>query len=282
MAARPESCCHCSSCSERGDVCRRWSGFWFLRWSSATGGVSAAGAGGSRAEAGQAQRAAGAVTGGAPAAPLGPECSLPPERGSCNGGDDWWYYDAAAGGCQKFYYSACEGNANRYQTLAERIVACGTSAQCTSSADCRLTPLSKDFDWCEPMQADDFIGMTREDAGKDPPSDTPVEPAPCPALEPGSIPTVGNFFSACVDSECAVIDVRESDAAMCATDDDCFLRSGPQCCEHCSSRPIAISDASVLTRMLECDPDGACQDCAADLSAYRAVCDAGTCRVSAD
>lgn len=52
-------------------------------------------------------------------------CSLPPMSGDCQAYIPRWYFNAFTGGCTQFIYGGCDGNANRFRTLAECENTCG-------------------------------------------------------------------------------------------------------------------------------------------------------------
>ncbi|GIY69238.1 hypothetical protein CEXT_261861 [Caerostris extrusa] len=45
-------------------------------------------------------------------------CVDPPDAGTCKGHYVRWNYDALTGKCNKFVYSGCNGNRNRYNSKA--------------------------------------------------------------------------------------------------------------------------------------------------------------------
>ena len=51
-------------------------------------------------------------------------CYLPPETGPCEALITQWYYNPKAGRCLQFIYGGCEGNENRFDTLADCQTAC--------------------------------------------------------------------------------------------------------------------------------------------------------------
>lgn len=76
-----------------------------------------------------------------------------------------------------------------------------------------------------------------------------------------------NLVAFCRGERCVGVDVRTDAISECATDSDCMLRTGNDCCESCGvsdpSQLIALSKAkgSELTAQV-CDPlAGACPPC---------------------
>uniref|UniRef100_A0A914I3N7 Papilin n=1 Tax=Globodera rostochiensis TaxID=31243 RepID=A0A914I3N7_GLORO len=51
-------------------------------------------------------------------------CNLRPDIGKCEGHFESWYYEVASGQCEKFEYSGCGGNANRFNTPDECQAVC--------------------------------------------------------------------------------------------------------------------------------------------------------------
>nr|CAD2169296.1 unnamed protein product [Meloidogyne enterolobii] len=51
-------------------------------------------------------------------------CNLRPDVGKCEGHFDSFYYELATGQCERFTYSGCGGNANRFNTLDECQAVC--------------------------------------------------------------------------------------------------------------------------------------------------------------
>ena len=51
---------------------------------------------------------------------------LNPDAGTCRGYNVSWYYDSSVGRCQRFAYTGCEGNGNRFATERECLDFCGS------------------------------------------------------------------------------------------------------------------------------------------------------------
>lgn len=52
-------------------------------------------------------------------------CTLPKEPGSCTLDLDYFYYDSSTQTCERFLFSGCKGNANRFYTQEECLQVCG-------------------------------------------------------------------------------------------------------------------------------------------------------------
>lgn len=51
-------------------------------------------------------------------------CLLPKESGTCTSSLVYFYYDDANKTCEKFRYSGCKGNANRFYTKEDCLITC--------------------------------------------------------------------------------------------------------------------------------------------------------------
>lgn len=51
-------------------------------------------------------------------------CTLPKASGLCEETLPRWYYDYSEARCMPFYYTGCDGNANRYMTRGECEATC--------------------------------------------------------------------------------------------------------------------------------------------------------------
>ena len=52
-------------------------------------------------------------------------CSLAQETGPCRGAFPKFYYESSSKSCKSFTYGGCDGNGNRFDTVAECMAACG-------------------------------------------------------------------------------------------------------------------------------------------------------------
>jgi hypothetical protein len=96
---------------------------------SPTGGVGASPAGGIGASptGGVSGTSSGGFAGTSGTSGAGGICSLPLETGSCNAYFPSFGFSQADGNCQPFVYGGCQGNDNRFSTLAECEAKCGGS-----------------------------------------------------------------------------------------------------------------------------------------------------------
>lgn len=208
-----------------------------------SGGASSgghAGSGGRAATGGQAMGGGGNL----------PEaCSLPQAPGTCSAFFPSFWHDPSTGQCESFVYGGCGGNANRFATLAECQTTCGVARPsidfCNTAADCVLTSAGC-CAACEPLEAADLIAINAQHA-EDRVCD--VLCGACPPLSQEQRTTSRYFMPGCVEHQCTVVDIRETDAVSCQVDSDCRLRGGTGCCENCGGEPIAIRTDADLTSL---------------------------------
>ena len=73
-------------------------------------------------------------------------CKLNPDAGTCRGYNILWYYDTSIQRCQRFVYTGCDGNGNRFDTENECLDLCGpgvdtvVTAAPTQSSGGELSP----------------------------------------------------------------------------------------------------------------------------------------------
>jgi hypothetical protein len=217
----------------------------------------------------------GRVSAGGAAPKPGDECTLPPEVGSCAAAFSAYYHDAATGVCRPFVYGGCGGNVNRYPSLEACQLACPDHGPnydgCETAADCVVVAAGC-CGACEQVSAAAFLAV-HQDHVMDVNGDCAVACGACPALPAHLVPTAGNYLAACIQGECRVLDVRQTEAAECESDADCELRDGSRCCQGCGGNPVAVSDEQALQNLLECPTDLACPPCEPTFEpAHRAVC----------
>jgi len=52
-------------------------------------------------------------------------CRLPMEPGHCYARERAWYYDVLTGNCERFIYTGCGGNENRFNYMETCVMVCG-------------------------------------------------------------------------------------------------------------------------------------------------------------
>ena len=61
-----------------------------------------------------------------PPSPLPPDtCSLPPDPGPCRAAFPAYFFNSTSQRCERFIYGGCQGNANRFASLASCTRRCG-------------------------------------------------------------------------------------------------------------------------------------------------------------
>jgi hypothetical protein len=207
----------------------------------------------------------GAVTG---------RCSGPPEVGPCEAAQPAWYHDESTGICRPFTYGGCEGNANRYDSLAACQDACKSGPNydaCNAPSECVVAGTGCCGICDSPsLSAQDFVAYNRKYApllqcavplGLPLPDDTagaPIACAPCPPVADGALEY---FVPDCVQNQCRVLDLRDPQFTACTTDEDCTFRYGTSCCQTCNvadAIPLR-TDAKLEARL--CDGAAACAAC---------------------
>jgi hypothetical protein len=177
-------------------------------------------------------------------------------------------------------YGGCGGNLNRFASVAECEAACPGAIPsldaCDSAGDCSLKSPGC-CGACEPVDASAFVSVNVNHLNDD---QCMVSCGACAGLLPGQSSTGRYFIPGCTQHRCQVVDVRETDAVRCTSDDDCMLRSGAYCCQLCGTLPVAFNKNANLVDAL-CG--GLALPCPACLSAippgYSTLCDAGRCVV---
>lgn len=260
--------------------------------SSSTAGKTTQG--GSTSHAGTSSKAGSATTGGTGVHTAGTSstagaggavqfneaCDAPPMQGNCDAYIPSWYHEPSTGLCMPFVYGGCDGNANRYGTLAECQKACPGGSpnydQCKVPTECLVTGtgccgicdgpnisahdlIAYNRAFQNQLQCGLAFGVAGDAAGAAAPQD-PIACAPCAEVGPGSM---YNFFPSCVANQCAVEDVRTSSVSACKTSADCKLRNGTSCCEACGSgNLIAVRKDGSFENLACGDQPIACAACA--------------------
>ncbi|WP_234022637.1 BPTI/Kunitz domain-containing protein [Sorangium cellulosum] len=207
------------------------------------GGGSVAGSGGSVASSG---------TGGE----LPDRCTLPQETGPCDAAIPSYWHDPSTGECVQFTYGGCDGNENRFESLAACQEACqGTTPAmdvCAAPGDCVLAP-PQCCASCDPVDASAFVAIHRDAVADFWNASGCGETACTPCQEVSEAERTAQYFAAaCEGGRCVVVDVRESPLTECTQDADCALRDGVGCCESCDGRGIVALNQSADLGALVC------------------------------
>ncbi|WP_437667202.1 BPTI/Kunitz domain-containing protein [Sorangium sp. So ce1182] len=236
------------------------------------GGGSVAGTGG------------GSVASSGTGGELPDRCTLPQDPGPCDAAIPSYWHDRSTGECVPFTYGGCDGNENRFESLAACEEACpGTAPDrdaCAAPGDCVLAP-PRCCASCDPVDASAFVAIHR-DAVADFWNASGCGETPCAQCTDVSEAerTSQYFAAACESGRCVVVDVRESPLTECAQDADCALRDGVGCCESCDGKGIVAVNQSADLRALVCPEEPvACPPCAPVYpEGMTAVCSEGRCK----
>ena len=244
------------------------------------------GAGGSNGVGGLAAAGAAGTTGTGGSSVLPDLCKLPQVSGPCEAAIRAYWHNPATGVCEPFIYGGCQGNANRFDTLAACQAACvGASPgldTCTQPADCTLASPGC-CGSCDPVDSQAFVVINRthlDDYSKA--KSCNVSCGAC-AVVPPIERTSQYFIATCTSGRCAVLDIRESPLVSCVDNTECTLRAGAECCERCSSDTVVAISTTAKLNELVCGTDGAsCPPCVAMIPpGFQAQCDTGKCKVVA-
>ncbi|WP_438016267.1 BPTI/Kunitz domain-containing protein [Sorangium sp. So ce315] len=229
----------------------------------------------------------GSVTSSGAGGELPARCALPQEVGPCDAAIRSYWHDPSTGVCVPFIYGGCEGNENRFESLATCQEACQGGAvdmdTCAAPGDCVLAS-PRCCASCDPVDARAYVAIHR-DATDDYWASTgcgDVACAPCPPVSEADS-TSQYFTAACESGRCVVLDVRESPLTECTKDTDCVLRDGVGCCEGCDGKGVVALNQSADLRALVCPEGfGACPPCAPVYpEGMTAVCAEGRCKPQA-
>jgi len=260
------------------------------------GGQGANGAGGSAAQAGKSSggapstagntSAAGNTSGGVSSAD--DACTAAPEPGSCEAYFPVWYHDASTGVCRPFVYGGCNGNANRYSSLAECQTSCyGRSpnyASCRQTSDC-VVATSSCCGVCDSssFSEHDVIAFNQKyqdrfECAIPLKLPTPGGDQGCPACAAVPDGKQKYFLPYCDGDLCAVMNLQTSDLTACVSDSDCRLRRGSDCCESCSTSELLSvrSDGSFESYACSGGPV-ACEACVPQATDAIPFCANGHC-----
>jgi len=197
-----------------------------------TSSTAGSGAGGSTSAAGAppAAGAAGSLSNEA--------CSLPQQTGPCEAYVPSFWHNPKTGLCEPFVYGGCDGNANRFPTRDACLAACpGGGSQwgaCQYDGDCALTTLGC-CGPCEPIANNQLLAVNSGHVA-DVAQQSCVGGATCGACQSTTEydATAKYFKPVCVSKQCSAIDIRMTPAlTACASDADCALRDGADCCAQC-------------------------------------------------
>lgn len=240
-----------------------------------TGGTGTPGAGGTGNRAG---------TGGSNpnggAAGSDAVCTLTPVFEPCEalGG---FYHDPQTNECLHTVSFQCGSGPNGFRTLADCLASCPTAkpgmTTCDLPADCAvvsagccgLCPSS-------PLDAAQALNGARL---SDRPLCGDVSCEPCPPADETTSRTQ-NYVPICVNGSCSVEDVSGSPSARCASDSDCHLRDGADCCEQCDGTGLVALSSEELLSADVCSGASSCSSCAHSYTGYRARCQYGYCHVA--
>jgi hypothetical protein len=149
-----------------------------------------------------------------------------------------WTHDVATGLCMPVVYGGCGATKNNYETLEACQKACPGGAPnydaCKLPSDCVLGETGCCGVCDGPnVSKHDFIAYNKANEAKVVTCGSgDVACGACP--NPEGQTTRQFFIPNCVNGECVVDDLRESDVTACKSPSDCKLRNGTACCEGCS------------------------------------------------
>jgi len=237
-----------------------------------SGGAGGAGAGG---------MSGGAGGGGSGGTNLPPRaCSLPAESGPCEAAIPSYFHNPETGVCEPFVYGGCEGNENRFSTLAECQAACrGGSPDmdaCAGFGQCMLIA-SGCCGACDPVDRTAFVAINRahQQAYLDAKGCTGIACGSCPPVDEMST-TAQYFVSTCEAGQCTVLDIRESPVTECSDSSECTLRDGAGCCEECDGHGLVAVKFEELAELL-CGGPLPCPAPCSSASGYAPLCSSGRC-----
>lgn len=211
-------------------------------------------------------------------------CQLPQVAGPCDGAMPSYWHDPETGVCVPFLYGGCEGNENRFPSLAACQEACHGGVPdldtCAAPIDCVLAAPSC-CGACDPVDASSFVALNRAATAQYEAANGCAGVACGACQDVNEIERTSQYFTAtCDGGRCVVLDVRESPLTQCATDTECVLRDGVACCEGCDGAGIVALNQSADLGPLVCGGgDPGCPPCAPLYPpGMQAVCVDGRCR----
>ena len=154
-------------------------------------------------------------------------CKLPQVSGPCDAAFPAYWHNPATGVCEPFIYGGCQGNANRFDTLAACQAACaGGSPEydtCAQPADCTLASVGC-CGSCDPVDSQAFVAINRSHI------DDYSKAKNCNGANCGACPDVAPiertsqyFIATCTSGQCAVLDIRQSALVSCTNNTECTL-----------------------------------------------------------
>ncbi len=214
-------------------------------------------------------------------------CALPQETGPCDAAFPSYWHDPSTGVCVPFTYGGCEGNENRFESLAACQEACQDTVPdmdiCEAAGDCVLAS-PRCCASCDPgVDAQAFVAIHRDATTDFWNATMCVDVACSPCQEVSEAERTAQYFTAaCESGRCVVLDVRESPLTECTQDADCALRDGLGCCEECGGKGIVALNQSADLGAIVCPEGfGACPPCAPVFpEGMKAACVEGRCQPS--
>jgi hypothetical protein len=212
-------------------------------------------------------------------------CSLLPAPGTCSDSLTKYWHDPWTGICTPFIWTGCEGNGNRFDTIADCQALCDGGPvnldQCDGAGTCAIVTSA----CCDGCGAEDVTTLVAVASGATEAyraglACDDVECDACQSVTEAQL-TSQYFGARCELGKCQLFDVRESALTNCASDGDCILRNGLSCCESCDgSGFVAIrADADIASIACPLSAQGctACDSVAPE--GLSAVCSGGRCTV---
>ena len=164
----------------------------------------------------------------------------------CDAAFQAWYHDPRTGLCRPFIYGGCGGNKNRYDSLEACQSACPGGSpdydSCKLPTDCQITGQGCCGVCNGPgLTTHDFVAFNKQYAAQVTACPADIACEPCPGTTRDQA-TLKYFVPNCVQGQCVVVDLRQSDVTACQSANDCALRNGNACCPACNG------DAAIAVR----------------------------------
>jgi len=222
----------------------------------------------------------------APEGGLPETCLMPEQVGPCDAYVPSYWHNPATGLCEPFIYGGCQGNANRFASLAECQAACHGGAvnmdACSVPTDCSLASVGC-CAACEPVDGRAFVVLNQHEVDHYTAIKgcSGVACGPCQQVPP--IERTSQYFvPTCAAGECTLLDVRASELVTCERSSDCVLRLGAECCERCAGDGVvALSKNARLEDVVCGNAPVGCPPCQPIISpAFAPSCAGGHCTVT--